>query len=128
MSGGNAEILTGTDANPQESEGVFTSLLRLKASLEEGDVLAAQRAIDLLDTAMENLNFAHAELGARESALDVMQIRLEDEEVELRDVMSKEYDVDLAQVASSLTAQQISYEASLQVMASILQMSLLDYL
>ena len=128
ITGGSPEILTGTDANPQETEGVFTALLRLRTSLDEGDVLATQHAIDLMDTAMENLNFAHAELGARERALDIMQTRLEDEEVELRDVMSKEYDVDIAEVASRLTAQQISYEASLQVMAKILQMSLLDYL
>lgn len=128
MTGGGPETLTSTDTNPQETKGVFSALLRLSAALKNGDVLQTQRAIDVLDAASEDLSFAHAELGNRQQALDVLQSRLGDEEITLREVLSVEYDVDLVEVASEVTARQATFEASLRATASIFQMTLLNYL
>ena len=91
-------------------------------------MLQTQRAIDVLDAASEDLSFAHAELGNRQQALDVLQSRLGDEEITLREVLSVEYDVDLVEVASEVTARQATFEASLRATASIFQMTLLNYL
>jgi len=67
-------------------------------------------------------------LGLRQQSLDVLQTRLEDEELNLKEVMSLAYDVDLAEVASELTAKQATFAASLKATASLFQMSLLNYL
>jgi len=83
-----SQVLTGADVNPRETESIFTALVRLRAALETYDPIEADRAMDLLDQSALNLNFARAELGAR----------------------------------------QLAYEASLRSTASILQMSLLNYL
>ena len=128
IDGGQAEILTGADSNPQETDGIFTALLRLRDALQDNNVSQVQRAIDLLDEGVTGLNFARAELGARQQSLEVLKDRLETEDIELKETLSFEYDVDIAQVISDLTARQVAYEASLRSMGSISQLSLLDYL
>lgn len=128
MTGGGPEVLTGTDTNPQETEGLFTALLRLRDALQANDLPEARRAIELLDAKVMDMNFARAELGARQQGLDVLEARLDTEEIELREALSIEYDVDLVEVISDLTARQAAFEASLRSTANLLQLSLLDYL
>jgi flagellin-like hook-associated protein FlgL len=128
MQGGEPDLLTGTDVNPQEVDGVFTALLRLKDGLERNDVLAVQRAIDMLDDEVVDMHFARAELGAEQQGLDTLQYRLESEDVDLRSALSLEYDVDFTEVVSKLTAQQTSLEAGLRSTAQIFRMTLLSYL
>jgi flagellar hook-associated protein 3 FlgL len=102
--------------------------MRLQQALESDDQVAIQRAAALLEEDLERVTFARAEIGARSQGLDVMQTRLEDETIELQSTLSEEIDVDLVEAISSLTARQASYQASLQLMAKTLQLSLLDYL
>ncbi|MBN2023109.1 MAG: flagellar hook-associated protein FlgL [Pirellulales bacterium] len=128
MTGGGPDVFTGIDTNPRETEGVFTALLRLRNAIQTNNVLQMQRAIDLLDVADKNMTFAHAELGAREQALEVTTERLDEEDVELQGNLSLEWDVDMVEVVSRMTAQQAAFEASLRSMASIFQMTLLNYL
>ena len=59
-----ASTLDGSDVNPQETEGIFTALIRLKQALQNNDEAGIQRAIGLLDNGTQQLNYAHAELGA----------------------------------------------------------------
>ena len=120
--------MTGEDVNPQETEGLFTALLRLYEGLLANDMPEIQRAVDMLDQGTLDLNFSRAELGARQQSLDVLEDRLDSQEIELQAALSEEYDADLVETASNLVARQLAYEASLRVIAQILQMSLLDYL
>jgi len=128
LSGGQPEILTGVDVHPLETEGIFTALLRLKQGLEANDQGTIQRAVDLLDAHVIEVNLARAELGARQQGLDVVSERLESEEVELRQALSLQYDADLTEVVSNLTARQLALQAALTTTAQIHQMTLLDYL
>ena len=128
FSAGESGLLTGEDVNPQETEGLFTALLRLYEGLLANDLQEIQRAVDMLDQGTLDLNFSRAELGARQQSLDVLKDRLDSEEVELRSALSEEYDADLVETVSNLAARQLANEASLQAIAQILQMSLLDYL
>jgi flagellin-like hook-associated protein FlgL len=52
----------------------------------------------------------------------------DDEQVELKSVLSDEIDVDMAQAASDFIARQAAYEASLRSIASLHQLSLLDFI
>jgi len=125
---GGEQVLTGSDTNPSETEGIFTALLRLKEALQNNDMPEAERAIEMLDTHTVNLNFGQAELGARMQGLDVMRARLESEEVDLRSAMSLDFDADMVEVISNFTGRQAALEASLRASGSILQMTLLNYL
>jgi len=125
---GGPQILAGVDSNPQETNGVFTALLRLTDALEANDLGEVERSIELLDAQMVGLNFARAELGARQQGLDTMQTRLDSEDIDLQTAISDDYDADLVEVISDLTGRQIAFQASLQSSAAIFQMTLLDYL
>lgn len=127
-SGGRAEVLVGSDRNPQEVHGVFNTLLRLKDALENLDLPGVSRAIALLDEDLERVNFGRAEIGARGRALDTLRARIEDEEVQLKSTLSVEIEVDFTAAVSQLMARQASLEASLRLTAQVFQLSLLRYL
>jgi flagellar hook-associated protein 3 FlgL len=120
--------LAGADRHFLETTSVFTTLIRLRDALNTNDTAAVERAINDIDDDIDRTSFAHAEIGAREQALDVSTRALEDEDVQLRSALSSEIDIDLVEAISNLTARQTSLQASLQAMANMLQLSLLNYL
>ncbi|NMC22038.1 MAG: hypothetical protein GYA33_16650, partial [Thermogutta sp.] len=128
LTGGAPSYLTGRDVNPQETEGVFTALIRLAAALDRNDVPEVQRAIEMLDQADVSMNFVRAEFGTKQQALDILKIRLDDEDTQLRQVLSNDYEVDLAEVVSEFTGRQAALQAALKASAQIYQLSLLNYL
>ena len=128
MTGGRAEMLAGTDVNPLETDSAFNALLRLRDALQNNDNTEAQRSIGLLDQSVTDMSFSRAELSARQQGVQVMQDRLDAENIDLQSVMLTEYDADLAQVVSDLSARQIAYQASLQAAGNIFKYSLLDYI
>jgi flagellar hook-associated protein 3 FlgL len=82
----------------------------------------------MLDEDFSRVNFARAELGHREQTLDILRIRLEAEDVELKSTLSDEIDVDLVEAVSELTARQANMQATLQLVGKMLQMNLMDFL
>lgn len=128
VAGGVVDVLTGTDVNSQETEGLFTALIKIHDALLRNDMPQLEHAVAMLDGANVKMNFSRAELGARQQGLDVLQKRLDNEEVELKQTLSLDYDVDLAETISSLTAKQVAYDAALKSTAQISHMSLLNYL
>lgn len=124
-----AEVrLAGSDVNPLEAEGVFTALMRLQEALLTNNLPEVTRAMDMLDKSSLNSTFVRAELGTRQQSLDVLSQRLEDEDVELRSVLSLEYDADFVEIVSDIAARQAALQASLQASGKIFDMTLLDYL
>jgi flagellar hook-associated protein 3 FlgL len=126
--GGAAQVLTGRDSNPLEVDGVFNSLIRIHDALEANDLVALERAFQLLDQDLERVTFARAEIGSSSRALDTLRGRLEDEDIQLQASLSNEIDVDFTKAVSDLAARQASLQASLQLAAQSLQLTLLDYL
>ncbi len=54
--------------------------------------------------------------------------KLQDENVQLKSALSDDMDVDLVEAISNMTARQYAFQASLQTAASLLQLSLLDFI
>jgi flagellar hook-associated protein 3 FlgL len=125
---GGTETITGRDVRPFEAKGIFNALVRLRDALHNNDILQVGRAVELLDDSVLDLNFARAELGARQQGLDVLQTRLDSEHINLEDSLSKEIDTDFVEVVSELTARQAAFQASLQLAGKTFQLTLLDYL
>ncbi|HEY2838037.1 MAG TPA: flagellin, partial [Pirellulales bacterium] len=121
-------VLTSADNNTHEVDSVFNTLIRLKTALQSGDVTQIGAALTPLDTDLSRLNFARADVGSRTQSLGVLSTRLKDENTQLQSSLSDETDVDLVQAISNLTAKQYSLQASLQTTATILQLSILNYL
>lgn len=126
--GGGVQTLAGADVNPSEVSSVFNSLLRIQDSLTNFDITKLERAMNLLDEDLDRILFARSELGARAQGLDVLNTRLEDEDVELKAALSNEIETDFTAAVSNLAARQASLQASLQLTAQAFQLSLLNYL
>ena len=127
-SGGTAETVAGTDVNPIETQGIFNSLIRLYDAVDKYDVVEIQRIVGMLDVDFDRLTFGRAEVGARGQNLDAITTQNEDEQVELKTILSDEIDVDFAQAASDFAARQATYEAALRSISNLFKMSLLDFM
>jgi flagellin-like hook-associated protein FlgL len=127
MTGGQPITLTGSDVNPQETGSIFNALIKLSAAFQSNNDVSIQRAMGLLTTSMQNLGNARTELGAREQSLSAVSTQIDNEELNLKSAMSNSYDTDMASAVSQYTAAQLSYEATLQTTASLLKMTLLNF-
>ncbi len=70
----------------------------------------------------------HTDLGARQVRLDVIQVRLEDEFLNLNTLLSNNEDVEYEETITNLLMVQNVYDASLKLTSKIAQMSLLNYM
>ena len=120
--------LTSSDQNFLENKSVFNTLIRLRDAIEANDVNAIERALADIEVDIDRVTFARADIGATAQGLDISKASLEDEQILLKSSLSDEIDVDLVQAISELTSRQLAMQASLQVTANIMQLSLLDYL
>ena len=127
-SGGQADSLATADTNPLETESAFNTLLRLREALETNDFREIERTIAALDNDLDRVNFVRSDLGAKERSLDTLTQRLDNEEIELRETLSLEIEVDLVTAISELTSRQAAAEASLQVIARLSGLTLLSFL
>jgi flagellar hook-associated protein 3 FlgL len=127
VGGTNAVVSTG-DRNPREVVGVFNVLVRLADALAENDEVEIERLLAQLDTTAENVTLARADVGARQQSLDVLGSRLDTETIDLKSALSNEIEVDLTEAISNLTAKQAAYQASLQMTAATVRLTLLDFL
>lgn len=128
LSGGTADLLTGTDTNLSENAGIFSAVLKLRAAVLSGSLDDMTAAVAALDAGATTLSFARAELGARLQSLDVLADRLQSESITLQGALSGEIDVDFVAAVSELAARQASFDASLQVSAQIAKTTLLDFI
>jgi flagellin-like hook-associated protein FlgL len=126
--GGASQTLTGRDVNPQEVNSVFDTLIRLKDAIANFDLPELDRLDGKLNTDLNRALYARSDLGARGQALDAIGFRLEDEQLQLKDSLSKDIEVDMTEVISSMYAKQSSLQASLQLMSRTFELTLLNYL
>ncbi len=85
----------------------------------------------LLDKVTEHkdgISKEHTDLGARQVRLDVIQVRLEDEFLNLNSLLSNNEDVEYEEAITNLLMVQNVYDASLKLTSKIAQMSLLNYM
>ena len=64
----------------------------------------------------------------QEQGVTALQAYQQNENTQLQSSLSNEYDTDFAQAATNFSSQEIAYQASLQTMATLMKMTLLNYL
>jgi flagellar hook-associated protein 3 FlgL len=124
----------GTPANPLDdtvkSKGLLGSLptLSKELALPNPDKEKLRQQLANLDTDLNTLLSAQSTLGGLSSRLDITQKVHEDNKINITEIKSGVQDVDMAKAISDLSYQQTALQASLQVSASVIQPSLLNYL
>ncbi len=104
---------------------VFDQLITdLKADNTKG----INDAITRLDKQSANINTLRAEIGVRSNRIELTTNRIENNTLNLKGLLSKNEDADMAEVIMNLLMQQNVYNASLSGGAKIIQPSLVDFL
>lgn len=125
---GGQSVITGLDVSGVEVEGVFTSLKRFKQALINDTSEDMALVASGIEADLQRLSLARGVIGARQQAVEQMQVNSADQQVILKAAESNELDTDLAQVISNLSSRQAALEASLRLMATNGQLTLFNYL
>jgi flagellar hook-associated protein 3 len=128
LSGGTPQTLTGSDPNPQEVDGLFTALSRIQDGLTTGNTQEINRGVSLLDTAVTQLNFVQADVGAKQQGLQTQATNLTNQTTQLQSNLSTTQSTDMTQVITALTAEQAAFQASLEATGQIFKLTLLNYI
>ncbi len=120
--------LVGQEINPQEPSGLFSILVALEQGLRNEDNQELNRLNGMIDDEIQRFNLVRGEVGSRLQLLDTVENRLLDEHVFLEESLSLEFDADITEVISRLSVAQATLQGTLQVGASTLQLSLLNFL
>ena len=136
------EISALTDGAEEEYDGIMGALRLLSISLQEvidaknaGDTEAEQAGYDKMFSTMDMFSNSHTlmlneqtKFGGVYNRLEMTESTLETNNEDLTSYLSTIQDADLAESISKWYRTQYAYQASLQVAASSMGMSLLNYL
>lgn len=117
------------DAAFEGAGNVFDLLTQIRDNLANGDS-AALSGTDLanVEKAIDNILTLRSGVGAKTNRLDLTKNRLEDSDLNLSSLLSKNEDINTAEVITDLKMQENVYRTSLAAGARIIQPTLLDFL
>jgi flagellar hook-associated protein 3 FlgL len=107
---------------------VFRALAALDSALAASSSSGARASLDTLDSSLDVLLTARAQVGAKMNRLESMKGALEETQVNLTSLLSETRDLDMAEAITAFSVQENVYKASLAAAAKAMQPSLLDYL
>ena len=121
------EVFGVTDDN-QDYVDVFTTIEKLTEALENGESDEIGAYIGDLDQHINQVLNARADLGARMNRVELIENRLDQQEVIATQMMSNNEDVDYTEAITKLITQESLHRAALSAGARIIQPTLLDFL
>ena len=81
-----------------------------------------------IDSIITNISSVRGEVGAKQNRMDSAKTQNEEQNINMEEILSNTEDIDIAEKTIDLATLQAIYQASLQVSASIVQKSLVDYI
>lgn len=127
-SAGTGGTIAGDDVAKVRVENLFTHLSDLREALKGDDTLGITLAGTSIEDDLDKLVQSRAEIGVEAQRVDSTRERSKDLELTEKSMLSDLQDADLTEVITRFTQLQMQLQASMQVGAQNLQMSLLDYL
>jgi flagellar hook-associated protein 3 FlgL len=131
----NVELSKGisiqVNSNPQNvfSQGFFDDLNSLITNLSpSGDPSQLTNAIGTISKRVNDIVGERATIGARENRVQLMEDRVNSQEVSATKMMSDNEDADTAKVITDLTNEESVQRAALSVGARVIQPTLVDFL
>lgn len=127
-----SQLQANVNAEDVFTEDLFASIdtfiSRLSQSGEDDETIDIGSSLEDLDLAINDIINARADLGARMNRLELIEHRLEEQEVIAKKTMSENEDVHFEEAITNLITQESLYRASLAAGARIIQPTLLDFL
>lgn len=128
----NDGIQMAINVNPNQifTASMFEDLNKLSSMLGDGTSSGSDISeyLGKLDTHLDEVSSAQADLGAKTNRIDLTKDRLAEQKTVATNVMANNEDADYAETIVKLNQQQNVYNASLAVGAKIIQTSLVDFL
>jgi flagellar hook-associated protein 3 FlgL len=128
----NDGIQMAINVNPNQvfTASMFEDLNKLSSMLSDGNSSGSDISeyLGKLDTHLDGVSTAQADLGAKTNRIDLTKDRLAEQKTVATNVMANNEDADYAETLVKLNQQQNVYNASLSVGAKIIQTSLVDFL
>lgn len=119
-------MLTGSNAST--TQNLIETMGNLVAFLETNNQSGVQQCLASLDKSHQYLLTKLADVGGRENRLSVADNVLSSLELNEKDRISHIEDVDVGELMTQLSQQQIVYEAVLKSSSMIMKMNLLNYI
>ena len=114
-------------ATNQGIAGFINSMISLRDALTAGDSSAISTASTDLASSDDLITSAVAENGAIQTRIQADQTQQQASAIELNSLISGDTNADLSQTIVKLNQAQLAYQASLQTAASVMHLSLLNY-
>ncbi|MFW6236006.1 MAG: flagellar hook-associated protein FlgL [Desulfovibrionales bacterium] len=110
-----------------EGKNLFETMGRLIGYLETNDQQGVQKSLEDLQAAEKHVLNKTADVGARENRLETVDSLLSGLELNETSRLSKIEDIDIAELMTELSQQQIVYQAVLKSSSTIMKMSLVNF-
>lgn len=110
------------------NQEMFDVLQGIEDKFNSNDTEGLDDLLERLDGVISSMNSERAELGARSNRLEMVEARIDAQEVMATKVLSDNEDVDMEQAITNLSVQESVHNAALAVGARLIQTSLIDFL
>ncbi|MDU1844845.1 MAG: flagellar hook-associated protein FlgL [Niallia nealsonii] len=110
------------------NQEMFDVLQGIEDKFNSNDTEGMDDLLERLDGVLNSMNRERAELGARSNRLEMVEARIDAQEVMATKVLSDNEDVDMEKAITNLSVQESVHNAALAVGARLIQTSLIDFL
>ncbi|UCZ52694.1 flagellar hook-associated protein FlgL [Bacillus shivajii] len=123
-------VPVNVDAGEIFSNDFFGDIIQLEKALEDPNASAQEltQMLDRLDHQMNKIVDERAELGARQNRVEMIDDRVQEQEVISKRILSDNEDADIEKVITELMMQENVHRAALSASSRIIQPSLIDFL
>lgn len=122
-------VNTTGDAAFINVQDAFQLLNNVEADITAGNTLSLTNVrLSQMDLAMDNIQTLRSDVGAKTNRLDLTKSRLEDANLNLSALLSKNEDINTGEVITQLKMQENTYNTALAAGARIIQPTLTDFL
>jgi flagellar hook-associated protein 3 FlgL len=109
-------------------QDLFNTLQSIEDALNSGNMENGDDMLGDLDKHFDMLSAERSEIGARYNRLEMVDARIQDQEIIASRILSENEDADLEKVITDLTIQESIHRASLAVSSKVIQPTLIDFL
>ncbi len=120
--------LVGDDVSPTRTEGILGALVDLERALRADDTRGISGAGTRLDELSVEVTRMHGIIGARSQGMASKLMQMEEAATSTQIFLSQVQDLDYAEAATKLQAALTQFQGGLQTSATLLNISLLDFL
>ncbi|NMM54313.1 flagellar hook-associated protein FlgL [Paenibacillus aquistagni] len=110
------------------NDNVFKVMDDLIDGLKTNDISKVAAGMDSIDGSADRISTQWAEIGARMNRFELMENRLADDKVNIKEQRAEVADVDMADAIIQLKQQENVLQAALSTGARIMQVSLIDFI